>query len=130
MYSFDYQRPADRQGAIAALQGDARFLAGGQSLVQAMRLRMSQSERLVDLGGIADLKGIRVDGGSVVVGAMTTLPPSTRMPFSAPMPPRSTSRSDCESRSRIACTRLWPPARKRASPCRAAVAALASAGRW
>jgi len=72
MYSFDYQRPADRQGAIAALQGDARFLAGGQSLVQAMRLRMSQSERLVDLGGIADLRGIRVDGGNVVVGAMTT----------------------------------------------------------
>jgi carbon-monoxide dehydrogenase medium subunit len=72
MYSFDYQRPADRQSAVSALQGDARFLAGGQSLVQAMRLRMSQSERLVDLGGIADLKGIRVDGGSVVVGAMTT----------------------------------------------------------
>jgi len=72
MYSFDYQRPAERQSAVSALQGDARFLAGGQSLVQAMRLRLSQSERLVDLGGIADLKGIRVDGGSVVVGAMTT----------------------------------------------------------
>ena len=72
MYSFDYQRPADRRAAAAAAQGDARFLAGGQSLVQAMRLRLSQSERLVDLGGIADLKGIRVDGGSVVVGAMTT----------------------------------------------------------
>jgi carbon-monoxide dehydrogenase medium subunit len=72
MYSFDYQRPADRQAATAALQGDARFLAGGQSLVQAMRLRMSQSERLVDLGGIADLKGVRVDGAEVVVGAMAT----------------------------------------------------------
>jgi carbon-monoxide dehydrogenase medium subunit len=71
MYSFDYQRPGDRQAATAAAQGDARFLAGGQSLVQAMRLRLSQSERLVDLGGIADLKGIRVDGSSVVVGAMT-----------------------------------------------------------
>jgi carbon-monoxide dehydrogenase medium subunit len=72
MYSFDYQRPADRKAATAAVQGDARFLAGGQSLVQAMRLRLSQSERLVDLGGIADLKGIRADGGQVVVGAMTT----------------------------------------------------------
>jgi carbon-monoxide dehydrogenase medium subunit len=72
MYSFDYQRPADRQAAVSALQGEARYLAGGQSLVQAMRLRMSQSERLVDLGGIADLKGIRVVGGAVVVGAMTT----------------------------------------------------------
>ncbi len=72
MYAFDYQRPADRAGARAAFQGDARYLAGGQSLVQAMRLRLSSSERLVDLGGIADLKGIRIDGGNVVVGAMTT----------------------------------------------------------
>jgi carbon-monoxide dehydrogenase medium subunit len=72
MYSFDYQRPADRNAAVAALKGDARFLAGGQSLVQAMKLRLSSSERLVDLGGIADLKGIKVDGGNVVVGAMTT----------------------------------------------------------
>ena len=72
MYGFDYQRPADAQAATAALQGDARFLAGGQSLVQAMRLRLSRSDRLVDLGGIAGLKGIRVDGGDVVVGAMTT----------------------------------------------------------
>ncbi|HEY0858673.1 MAG TPA: xanthine dehydrogenase family protein subunit M [Albitalea sp.] len=72
MYSFDYQRPADRAAAAAALKGDARFLAGGQSLVQAMKLRLSSSERLIDLGGIADLKGIRVDGGNVVIGAMTT----------------------------------------------------------
>jgi len=72
MYDFDYQRPADAKAATAALQGDARFLAGGQSLVQAMRLRLSQSERLVDLGGIGALKGIRVDGGNVVIGAMTT----------------------------------------------------------
>ena len=33
MYSFDYQRPADRAAAVAAMQGDARFLAGGQSLI-------------------------------------------------------------------------------------------------
>src|SRR5882762_9831309 len=72
MYTFDYQRPADARAASAAVQGDARYLAGGQSLVQAMRLRLSQSERLVDLGGIASLKGIRVDGGNVVIGAMTT----------------------------------------------------------
>lgn len=72
MYGFDYQRPADRAGARAACSGDARYLAGGQSLVQAMKLRLSSVERLVDLGGIADLKGIRVDGGRVTVGAMTT----------------------------------------------------------
>ena len=72
MYSFDYQRPADRAAAVAAIQGDARYLAGGQSLVQAMRLRLSSSERLVDLGGIAELKGIKVDAGSVTIAAMTT----------------------------------------------------------
>ena len=72
MYSFDYQRPADAAAASAAAQGDARFLAGGQSLVQTMRLRMSQSERLVDLGGIADLKAIKVDANGVTVGAMAT----------------------------------------------------------
>jgi aerobic carbon-monoxide dehydrogenase medium subunit len=72
MYAFDYQRPADRAGAKSACTGDARYLAGGQSLIQAMKLRLSSSERLVDLGGIADLKGIKVDGGNVVIGAMTT----------------------------------------------------------
>ena len=52
MYAFDYQRPTSRDAAKAAAAGaDARFLAGGQSLIQAMRLRLSQSERLVDLGG-------------------------------------------------------------------------------
>ena len=71
MYSFDYQRPSSSAAAAAAFQGEARYLAGGQSLIQAMRLRLSQSERLVDLGGIADLSGIRVDGSNVVIGAMT-----------------------------------------------------------
>ena len=73
MYSFDYQRPASRDAAKAAASGaDARYLAGGQSLIQAMRLRLSQSERLVDLGGIADLKAIKVDANGVTVGAMAT----------------------------------------------------------
>lgn len=72
MYAFDYQRPAAIDAAKAALRGDARFLAGGQSLIQAMRLRLSSSETLVDLGGIAELKAIRVDGGKVVIGAMAT----------------------------------------------------------
>jgi carbon-monoxide dehydrogenase medium subunit len=72
MYSFDYQRPATRAAAAAAIQGDARFLAGGQSLVQAMKLRLASSERLVDLSAIADLKGITVDAAAVTIGAMTT----------------------------------------------------------
>ena len=72
MYGFDYQRPGSLADAKNAFQGDARFLAGGQSLIQAMKLRLSQSERLVDLGGLAELKTIKVDGGNVVVGAMAT----------------------------------------------------------
>jgi carbon-monoxide dehydrogenase medium subunit len=72
MYTFDYQRPASVADAKAALGADARFLAGGQSLIQAMKLRLSQSERLVDLGGIADLKTIKIDGSNVTIGAMVT----------------------------------------------------------
>ena len=73
MYAFEYQRPTSRSEAKGAASGaDARYLAGGQSLIQAMRLRLSQSERLVDLGAVADLKGIRVDGDNVVIGAMAT----------------------------------------------------------
>lgn len=72
MYSFDYQRPANAAAAASAFQGDARYLAGGQSLVQAMRLRLSSAERLVDLGAASELRGIRIDGNNVVIGAMTT----------------------------------------------------------
>ena len=73
MYNFDYQRPADRAAAAAAAKAaNARFLAGGQTLIQAMKLRLSSSDALVDLGGIADLKGIKVDGGTVTIGATTT----------------------------------------------------------
>src|SRR5262245_59230046 len=72
MYSFEYQRPTTRADAAQAMKGDARFLAGGQSLVQALRLRLASAERLVDLGGIADLKGITVDAKGVRIGAMTT----------------------------------------------------------
>jgi aerobic carbon-monoxide dehydrogenase medium subunit len=72
MYSFDYQRPGSRADAVRAAQGEARYLAGGQSLVQAMKLRLSSPERMVDLGGIADLRVIREDGPNLVIGAMTT----------------------------------------------------------
>ncbi len=73
MYAFDYQRPTSRDAAKAAATGaDTRYLAGGQSLIQAMRLRLSQSERLVDLGAVGDLKGITVDASGVTIGAMTT----------------------------------------------------------
>lgn len=72
MYAFDYQRPTSRADAVSAATGDARYLAGGQSLIQAMKLRLSQSERLIDLGAVADLKGIAADADGVTIGAMAT----------------------------------------------------------
>jgi carbon-monoxide dehydrogenase medium subunit len=72
MYAFDYKRPASVADAKAALGADARYLAGGQSLIQAMKLRLSQSDTLVDLGAIKDLKAIRMDGANLVIGAMAT----------------------------------------------------------
>jgi carbon-monoxide dehydrogenase medium subunit len=72
MYAFDYKRPASVADAKAALGADARYLAGGQSLIQAMKLRLAQSDTLVDLGAIKDLKAIRMDGANLVIGAMAT----------------------------------------------------------
>ena len=74
MYSFEYQRPTSVAQAVATLraQSDAKPLAGGQSLVQAMKLRLARSSHLVDLGGIAELRKIAVSGTEVTIGAMTT----------------------------------------------------------
>jgi carbon-monoxide dehydrogenase medium subunit len=72
---FSYHRPATVADAIkllSSLGDDARPLAGGHSLVPMMKLRLATPEHLVDLHGIDGLKGIRRDGGNVVIGAMTT----------------------------------------------------------
>jgi aerobic carbon-monoxide dehydrogenase medium subunit len=73
--AFAYHRPKSVNEAVAMLADlgeDARALAGGHSLIPLMKLRLAAPEHLVDLAGIADLKGIRQDGGDVVIGAMTT----------------------------------------------------------
>src|SRR5262245_65992987 len=57
---------------LADLGEDARPLAGGHSLIPMMKLRLATPAHLIDLAGLADLKGIRSDGGDVVIGAMTT----------------------------------------------------------
>jgi aerobic carbon-monoxide dehydrogenase medium subunit len=71
MYAFDYQRAADPKAAVAALagDGDAKYLAGGQSLLPTMRLRLAQPSKLIDVTRIAALKEIRVDANTVMVGA-------------------------------------------------------------
>ena len=72
---FSYHRPAtvaDAVKLLSTLGEEARPLAGGHSLVPMMKLRLATPEHLVDLHGIAGLKGIRRDGNKVVIGAMTT----------------------------------------------------------
>ena len=73
--SFDYHRPTSIKEAVdllAAFGDEGRALAGGHSLIPMMKLRLANPGHLVDLGAVADLKGIRGDGDAIVVGAMTT----------------------------------------------------------
>lgn len=72
--TFDYLAPATVEEALAALaQGgdDAKVLAGGQSLLPILRMRLNSPSLLVDLGRIDALRGVRDDGDAIVVGAMT-----------------------------------------------------------
>src|SRR6478609_7965483 len=71
MYTFDYQRPEQADAAVKTLtaNGDAKYLAGGQSLLPTMRLRLAQPSALVDVTRIASMKDITVSGGTVTIGA-------------------------------------------------------------
>ena len=73
--SFSYVAPSTVEDAVAALASageDAKVLAGGQSLIPVLRLRLSYPETVVDLGKIAELRGVRDEGDAIVIGAMTT----------------------------------------------------------
>ncbi len=72
---FDYVAPATVEEAVAALaeHGDeAKIIAGGQSLLPVLRLRLNAPELVIDLGRIEGLSGVREDGPDLVIGAMTT----------------------------------------------------------
>ena len=72
MHAFNYHRPSNVNDAAAqAVKGEAKVLAGGQSLVQAMKLRLAAPADLVDLAMVKDLAGIKVDAKAVTIGAMT-----------------------------------------------------------
>jgi aerobic carbon-monoxide dehydrogenase medium subunit len=72
MYEISYERPASVAAALDLLRSTGgKPLAGGQTLLAAMKLRLAQPGTLVDLGAIADLRGIRRDGNALVIGAMT-----------------------------------------------------------
>ena len=73
--SFAYHRPTsvkEAVGLLGSLGEDARAIAGGHSLIPMMKLRLASPTHLIDLAGVADLKGIREDGRDIIVGAMTT----------------------------------------------------------
>ncbi|GAA0923694.1 xanthine dehydrogenase family protein subunit M [Pseudonocardia zijingensis] len=74
---FDYVRPRSVEEAVAALgehgrDGDAKVLAGGQSLLPVLRLRLGYPTVLVDLGRAAGFHGVREEADTLVIGAMTT----------------------------------------------------------
>ena len=74
MYNFDYARPASLKEVESALKGasDPKILAGGMTLIPTLKQRLASPDKLVDLGGIGDLRGIKVTGDTVTIGAMTT----------------------------------------------------------
>jgi carbon-monoxide dehydrogenase medium subunit len=73
--SFDYVAPGTLEEALGALAehgDDAKLIAGGQSLLPVLRMRLNAPEMVIDLGRIDALRGIREEGDDLVIGAMTT----------------------------------------------------------
>jgi len=73
--AFDYARPSTLDEALRLLEkhgDDAKLLAGGHSLLPAMKLRLSQPRVLIDIGRLEELNGIRDEGSILVLGALTT----------------------------------------------------------
>lgn len=70
--AFDYQKARTVDEAISALAGGGKILAGGHSLIPAMKLRLNRPPKLVDIAGISDLKGIKEEDGEIVIGATAT----------------------------------------------------------
>jgi aerobic carbon-monoxide dehydrogenase medium subunit len=84
--NFDYVRPSSLDEAVRALdQGgeDAKVIAGGQSLLPLLRLRLAYPELLVDVGSLGDLRGVRDEGDTLLIGALTTHDELTRDPLIA-----------------------------------------------
>jgi carbon-monoxide dehydrogenase medium subunit len=73
--SFDYVRPSSLDEAVTALREageEGKVIAGGQSLLPLLRLRLAYPEVLIDVGSLPELHGVRDEGSSVLVGAMTS----------------------------------------------------------
>jgi carbon-monoxide dehydrogenase medium subunit len=74
MYAFEYHRPATVAEAVSLLQGasDGKLLAGGHTLIPTLKQRLASPSDIIDLGAIAELKGIRQEGDRLIIGALTT----------------------------------------------------------
>lgn len=111
---FDYVRPATIAEAVQAYTAageDGKILAGGQSLLPILRLRLAYPELVIDLGGITELTGVTDEGDAILIGAMTT-------------------HSDVLGNPLVTCThRCWcrPPRRWPTGRC---ATAAPSADRW
>ncbi|HEY3262341.1 MAG TPA: xanthine dehydrogenase family protein subunit M [Pseudonocardiaceae bacterium] len=84
--AFDYKAPTTVDEAVRAISEageDGKVMAGGQSLLPVLRLRMAAPETVIDLGRVAGLSGVREDGDALVIGAMTTHYEITRDPMIA-----------------------------------------------
>jgi len=73
MYNFNYHRPSSLADAAKALQGasEGKLVAGGMTLIPTLKQRLAKPSDLVDLAKIGELKGIKKDGNTIVIGAMT-----------------------------------------------------------
>ena len=71
MYAFQYQRPTQLSDAQKAAQAGGQLLAGGQTMIAAMKQRLQQPETVVDLAAVSGLSGIQKSGQHIVIGAMT-----------------------------------------------------------
>ena len=74
MYQFEYHKASSVDDALNKLSGadDGKILAGGMTLLPTMKQRLAAPSDLIDLAGVKELKGIKVDRSSVTIGAMTT----------------------------------------------------------
>jgi CO/xanthine dehydrogenase FAD-binding subunit len=73
MYDFNYKKASSIDEAVAAVTGveEGKFMSGGMTLIPTLKQRLAKPSDVVDLGGIDELSGITVSGGTVSIGAMT-----------------------------------------------------------
>jgi carbon-monoxide dehydrogenase medium subunit len=104
---FEYLAPTTLDEAVSLLRqhgGDAKLLAGGQSLVPIMKLRLAEPAWLIDLGRVSSMAYIKEDGGAITIGAMTThqmLETSDLLKAKAPLLPETAAQiADVQVRNR------------------------------